>query len=133
MTLIFLCLGNTVGPSSRYFADSHFLKASRGDGSSFICMGIHTTKENLFKGYRWVVGDGTDIIAAKDLWLGSKKDLCVDQSHIYVGRNEIVSNFFIPVTKQYDARLVRELFHEEDAKPILATYISQRDVKDTVA
>ena len=118
---------------ARYYTNTHFLKSTKGAGSSFLWSGIHNAKETLFRGYRWVVGDGTDIIATKDPWLRNKNDFHVEQSHIYVGRNENVSHWFEPGTKSWDADRVKAYFHEEDAKAILAVPVPQRDARDRVA
>lgn len=40
---------------ARYFSNSHVLKASRGTSSSFIWTGIWKAKEELYKGFRWIV------------------------------------------------------------------------------
>lgn len=76
----------------RYFPNSNVLKASRGHGASFIWTGIYTAKEDLYKGFRWVFGNGKDIVATKDPWLRKKPDFCVEQNPIYEGRNEMVSS-----------------------------------------
>lgn len=57
---------------ARYFPNTHILKATKGQGSSFLWTGIWQAKEILFKGFRWVVGDGQNIVATKDQWLAKK-------------------------------------------------------------
>lgn len=118
---------------ARYFPTSHVLKASRGSGSSFLWTGLWTAKEELCKGFRWVLGNGNDIIATKDPWLRKKRDFCVDQSPFYEGRNEVVSSFFLCTEKKWNINLVREQFLKEDADAILALHIPQRDIGDKVA
>lgn len=59
---------------ARYFSNSSVLKANKGQKSSFIWQGIWTAKEELCKGFRWVFGNGNDIIASKDPWLRTKRD-----------------------------------------------------------
>lgn len=51
---------------AKYFPLTNVLKAAKGHGSSFIWTGIWQAKEELVKGFRWVLGDGTDIIATRD-------------------------------------------------------------------
>lgn len=48
-----------------YFSASHFLRAQKRQGSSFI-------KEELFKGFCWVLGDGSKVVAVRDPWLRNK-------------------------------------------------------------
>lgn len=99
---------------ARYFSDTHFLRATKGQESSSIWLAIWTVKKTLYKGFRWKIGDG--IIAARDLWLRQKRDFCVNQGHIYEGGDEQVSNLFIPNSKQWDTHRVYKQFNEEDVK-----------------
>lgn len=118
---------------ARYYSDTHFLKSSKGSGPSFIWTGIHTAKEALYKGYRWVVGYGMDINATKDPWIRSKSGFKVDQSSTYTGRDEMVSHWFLPGLKQWYIDRVKMHFDEEDAKAILMIPIPHREVRDRVA
>lgn len=118
---------------ARYFTDSHFLRDLKGTGSSFIWAGLHTATETLFKGFRWIVGNGKDIVAVQDPWLRQKHDFMVENSHIYAGRNELVSSLILPGTKQWNVNLINARFHEEDARAILAVSLPQREVCDRVA
>lgn len=71
---------------ARYFPSSHVLKASKGRRFSFNWTSIWTAKEELCKGFRWVLGNGNDIIATKDIaWLRKKGGFRVDQSPFYGG------------------------------------------------
>lgn len=69
---------------ARYFPESSILNANKGQGTSFIWAGIWQAKEIL---YRWVSGDGNDIVATKDRWLRNKHDLKVYNLYLYEGRN----------------------------------------------
>ena len=64
---------------AKYFPTTHVLKAVRGQGGSFIWNGIWSAKEELKKGFRWVVGNGDDIVATTDQWLRNKRDFTVEQ------------------------------------------------------
>ncbi|XP_074374616.1 putative mitochondrial protein AtMg00310 [Apium graveolens] len=84
---------------ARYFENTCLLQAQKGSGSSFIWAGLHEAKQALLKGFRWVLGDGEDIVAVKDQWLRKKSDFRVESSYLYEGRNEKVSQLFLPGTK----------------------------------
>lgn len=84
---------------ARYFPDTSILKEKKGHNPSFIWQGILTAMESLSKGFRWVVGNGENIFATKDQWLRMKKDFSVENSHLYEGRNEKVSTYFLPNSK----------------------------------
>lgn len=118
---------------ARYFPHSNILKAVKGQGGSFIWSGIWTVKEELCKGFRWVIGDGNDIVAAKDPWLRTKNNFCVDPGPVYEDRNEVVSSLFMPNERKWDINLVRERFLHDDAEVILGMRIPQRDdVRDKI-
>lgn len=117
---------------AKYFPNSNVLKATKGSASSFIWKGIWTAKEEICKGFRWVVGNGRSIVATKDPWLRRKNDCCVEQSSLYEGRNDLVSTLFLPGQKIWNSALVRRQFLEVDANAILATPIPQREVMDKV-
>lgn len=105
---------------ARYFPSSHVLKASKGRGFSFNWTSIWTAKEELCKGFRWVLGNGNDIIATKDAWLRKKGGFRVDQSPFLEGRNEVVSRFFLHAEKKWNTNLVKEHFLKDDEDAILA-------------
>lgn len=117
---------------ARYFPDSHPLRAVKGHEPSFIWSGIWAAKEELLSGFRWVIGDGNDIRATTDPWLRMKSDFRVERSHIYEGRNEVVSNYFLPNSKLWDISRVQAHFLQEDAKAILAIQVPQCNIRDRV-
>lgn len=71
-------------------------------------------------------------MAVADPWLKRKRDFCVERSHVYEGRSEVVSSFFYPNSKLWDVTRVQEHFLEEDAKAILATHVPQCNTRDRV-
>lgn len=95
---------------ARYFPRTNVLKSAKGHGISFIWKGIWTAKEELGNGFRWVMGDGANIIATKDQWLKKKPNFRVTQHPIYEGRTETVASLFLPGEKKWNINLVKELF-----------------------
>lgn len=118
---------------ARYFNDCHLLKASRGTGSSFVLTELWETKQELGKGYKWVLGDENDIKIFNDRWLRGKKDLCVENHHVNNVRNDKVCAYFRSNTKEWDKYKVRQTFHENDVQCIFQTRIPYNQVKDRVA
>lgn len=51
--------------------------------------------EALHGGFRWVLGDGEEILATKDQWIRSKQNVCVENSHGYIGRSEMVATYIL--------------------------------------
>lgn len=80
---------------ARYFPNSHILNAKRSQNSSFIWQGLVTAMEALHGGFRWVLGDGEEILATKDQWIRSKQNVCVENSHGYIGRSEMVATYIL--------------------------------------
>ncbi|KAL8135787.1 hypothetical protein AgCh_010409 [Apium graveolens] len=62
---------------------------------NFCINGIFAAKEELAKGFRWVLGNGNDIIAIRDPWLRSNNNFLLERNLRYEQRNEVVSNMFI--------------------------------------
>lgn len=79
------------------------------------------------------MGDGNEISATKDPWLWKKRDFCVEQSHIYEGRNEKVASLFSPNSKQWNVNFIKERFLKEGAEAILVVPIPQRNIPDIIA
>ena len=85
---------------ARYFPHSNLLRASRGGGSSFIWSGIWQAKEALAKGFRWVLGDGSDIDAHCDPWLRYKDGFCVEDTPTSGRIHTKVSEYFLANPKR---------------------------------
>lgn len=118
---------------ARYYPNSHFLHASVSLGSSYVWSGIMTAKNSIFKGYKWVLGDGVDINAVKDPWIHGTTDFCVTQGIEY-GTNHIpVSSFFQSDSRSWEVERVKSFFTEADARLILAMRIPQTNVVDRLA
>ncbi|XP_074323028.1 uncharacterized protein LOC141659976 [Apium graveolens] len=118
---------------ARYFLSNHILNAKKGSGSSFEWNGIWEAKEQLKKGFRWILGDGKDIRIFHDPWLRGKGDYCVEDNHLNGIRNESVSCYFRPQTNDWDVHKVQRDFHDSDVQLILQTRIPQNRARDKVA
>lgn len=84
-------------------------------------------------GFRWILGNGDDIVATRDPWLRLKQNFCVENDQKYVGREEKVAELFYADTKSWDVKKIRGLFTATDANAILATFVPQRLVGDRIA
>lgn len=76
------------------------------------------------------MGDGESIVATRDPWLRLKSDFHVVNSHIYEGRNEVVSTYIEQDTCEWNVPLVNADFEAEDAQAILSIPIPQRSIRD---
>ncbi|XP_074324343.1 uncharacterized protein LOC141661258 [Apium graveolens] len=114
----------------RYFPDVHVLKATQGQGSSFIWAGIWAAKEEFTQGFRWLLGSSDDIVATTDPWLKNKVKFRLEHNQLYTGKQEKVSSLFLPGKKEWNTILIKNNFLQEDAEAILASRIPQRTVAD---
>lgn len=92
-------------------------------GASYIWSGIMSSKDSLYKGYRWVLGNGMSINAIKDPWLKNNDGFCVSQNEDYDVGHVSVAEFIMPMSDKWDKGKVRNFFSEADARLILATNI----------
>ncbi|KAL8148277.1 hypothetical protein AgCh_005591 [Apium graveolens] len=114
----------------RYFSNTTMLGVKKGGNPSFIWKGIMTAKTELQKGFRWIIGDGESINATKDPWIRLKADFCVENSHMYSGRDELVSAYIKQDTREWNIPLITEKFVSEDVQTILSVPIPQRRTRD---
>lgn len=91
----------------RYFQDCSVLQAQRGEGSSLIWGGIYEAKEELYSGFKWVVGDGKSINIFKDQLLRGKKDYRIEDHHVNRQRTHKVCGYFRPNTKEWDVTRIQ--------------------------
>lgn len=115
---------------ARYFQDCNILPSSIGRDASYVWRGIWEAKEQICKGYRWVLGDGQDINAFSDPWLRANEGFCVEDHHLNGFRDTKVSAYFHPNTKMWDEQKVKHDFQQGDAELVLNTRIPQNQVRD---
>lgn len=102
-------------------------------GNIFVWQGIVTAKDEVLRGYRWVLGDGTSIKCTQDPWLVGKDDFKVDQTRGYDDDSLTVADLFLQDERRWNEIKVRSVFEEEDANLILATRIFENSVSDRLA
>ncbi|XP_074355227.1 uncharacterized protein LOC141693936 [Apium graveolens] len=83
------------------------------------------TKEELKRGFKWVVGNGWDIMVAKDPWVTGKNGFMIDVVS-NIDSNMKVANLFYQNTEGWDREKVINLFDESDAEAILRMRIPQQ-------
>lgn len=118
---------------ARYFSECHILKAQLGKGVSFIWKGIWEAKEELCKGFRWVLGNRQSISIFSDPWLRGKSDFCVENHHVNNASTAKVCEYFRPNAKEWDVNKVEQTFQEDDVRCILQVRIPRNHVQDRVA
>lgn len=89
--------------------------------------------ETLLKGFRWIIGDGEEVVEVKDPWVCRKADFKVENSDIYEERINRVFTLFLPRTKNNGmSTLSRYSFTMILLKAILAISVPQRNVRNRV-
>ncbi|KAL8135927.1 hypothetical protein AgCh_010516 [Apium graveolens] len=99
---------------ARYYPNNHVLQAQRGQDASFIWSGICEARDELSKGYRWILGDGASINVFSDQWLKGKVTLHVEEQYVSSNRFDKVKEYIRPDIKQWDEAKVHRPFHEVD-------------------
>ncbi|CAN1143366.1 Putative ribonuclease H protein At1g65750 [Linum perenne] len=104
---------------ARYFPGGDFLTAPCPNGSSPIWQSIHATQGIVRHGYRWRIGDGTNIDVWNSPWLRSDDNFFIDtpQNPDLLGLR--VCDLFIPGLKSWDIEMIHSLFSSRDAAAIL--------------
>lgn len=118
---------------ARYFPNNHVLGAQKGGDASFIWSGICEAKEELSKGFKWVLGDGKSINIFTDQWLWGENDYRVENHHVNSSRDDNVADYFRPNIKQWDVTKIRQTFHTVDVDCILSTRVPQNRIPDRIA
>lgn len=117
---------------ARYFPNTHVLNAVRNGGSSFIWSGICAAKDELKKGFRWVVGNGKHIHVGSDPWIVGKENYKLDDGYV-IDTNMKVEDLLCPIRGGWNTEKVNSLFNETDAGAILSLRIPRSDTPDRVA
>ncbi|XP_074363349.1 uncharacterized protein LOC141704396 [Apium graveolens] len=123
------CMSSFLLPQSM----CHDMEAQGIPSARFIWNGILTAKNEVFQGYRWILGDGKSIRCTRDAWLVSKSDFKVDQSWTYGNNNLAVADLFQPNDRAWNISKVSEMFSSADAAVVLSTRIPFLPAVDRLA
>ena len=94
---------------ARYYPKSHVLNATRNGGASFIWSGIFAAKEELKKGFKWVLGNGRDIHVGTDPWIRGKDDFMLDNGSAFDSNLKVV-HLICPNSRDWDVEKVTNMF-----------------------
>ncbi|XP_074352672.1 uncharacterized protein LOC141691818 [Apium graveolens] len=111
---------------AKYYPNSHILNASSNEGASFIWSGIFKAKEELEKGFKWILGNGKDILVISDPWLRGKEDFMIDNGDDF-DVNMKVNQLFHHNSAEWDREKIYDMFNERDANAILNLIIPKLD------
>lgn len=117
---------------AKYYPNSHILNASSNGGASFIWSGIFKAKEELKKGFKWILGNGKDISVSSDPWLRGKEDFMIDNGDDF-DVNMKVNQLFRHNSAEWDREKIYDMFNERDANAILNMRIPCLNTPDRIA
>ncbi|KAL8093239.1 hypothetical protein AgCh_035216 [Apium graveolens] len=115
-----------------YYPRTHILNASRNGGASFIWSGIFAAKESLKSGFKWTLGNGTDICVKTDPWIRGKEGFLFDPGYD-IDNSMKVAYLFKRNSLEWDKDKINSLFNKEDAAAILNMRIPQHNSADKMA
>ncbi|KAL4352140.1 hypothetical protein GQ457_06G002640 [Hibiscus cannabinus] len=104
--------------------ECNVMEATHKDHSSYVWNSILRAKDKLKNGFHWRVGIDSNIEMHKQVWGGDKPIQLADTYVDNPGDPIRCREFMIEGQPQWDARKVRQVFTDEDAKQILQCPIS---------
>nr|XP_051221482.1 uncharacterized protein LOC127339703 [Lolium perenne] len=117
---------------AKYYPNGDILSAGPKAGSSYTWQSIVASIATFKRGYLWRVGNGESIKIWSDPWIPSSPDRKVISPRnnvIYTKVSELIS----PVTGQWDAQLLHELFNQVDVARILRIPLNDQGFEDFIA
>jgi hypothetical protein len=115
---------------AKYFPNSSILEASLGTRPSFAWRSMHAALDLLKQGLVWRVGDGRSIQIWGDRWFPSPSTFLVQSPPRLLPLDSKVSCLIDQDTKNWDLRMLSELFNEEEARVISNIPLSPTSPKD---
>ncbi|KAI5383973.1 hypothetical protein KIW84_071094 [Lathyrus oleraceus] len=103
----------------RYYPRLSYFDVNLGFNPSFVWRSIWNAKEVLSLGCRWSIGDGSHIMVMNEPWIQGKREGCLSGPHKQGAYDIKVKDLMLPNVKQWDMRVIRQLFNFADAKEIL--------------
>jgi hypothetical protein len=117
---------------AKYYPQGDILKAGPKAGSSYTWQSIMAGLSTFKRGYIWRVGNGERINIWTDPWIPSSPDRRVISARGGALLTK-VTDLIEPVTGQWDATLLSDLFNPVDASRILKIPINNQGFEDFVA
>ncbi|CAK8577706.1 unnamed protein product [Lathyrus sativus] len=103
---------------ARYFLRTSYFESNRYN-SIFMWRSIWKAKDVLSLGCRWSIGDGSQIKVMHEPWIKWKREGCLSGPQKQNVYDIIVKNLILPNEKQWNLRMIREMFNCAEAEEIL--------------
>ncbi|XP_058788236.1 uncharacterized protein LOC131662466 [Vicia villosa] len=104
---------------ARYFPRSSFFDANLGFNPSFVWRSVWKAREVLSLGCRWSIGDGNNIKVMNEPWLRGAREGCLNGPQRHAAYTFSVRDLLLPNVKQWNMRVLREVFDPLVIKDIL--------------
>ncbi|CAN0841413.1 Transposon TX1 uncharacterized 149 kDa protein [Linum grandiflorum] len=115
---------------AKYFPHGNFLSAALGSNPSVTWRSIVEARLAVLQGYRWKVGDGSQIKVWEDPWIRREGSFIVESTSPIPDWDLRVSALLQPSGDAWDEDRVRGLFHPRESDEILAMVVvgGERDM-----
>lgn len=114
----------------RYYPNSSFMDAAKGQNPSFIWSSLMETREIIRKNTRWRIGNGNHTKIWHDNWLPDRSNPRVVTPPFPYLEDDQVSSLINRHTNDWDAEAINDIFHPRDTNLILSIPLSTQDRND---
>ncbi|PNY06371.1 ribonuclease H, partial [Trifolium pratense] len=117
---------------AKYFPRSGFLEANIGHNPSYTWRSIQSTIHLLSLGYRWKIGDGSNINVWTDPWIHSRTNMRPSTTPHGNYANLRVSHLFDSVHNTWNCALLNTVFNTQDVADICKIPLHSRPAQDSI-
>ncbi|XP_058726659.1 uncharacterized protein LOC131598028 [Vicia villosa] len=115
---------------ARYFPRSSFFDAKLGYNPSFVWRSIWKARDVLTLGCRWRIGDGRNIRIMNEPWLRGTREGCLMGPQNQGVYTLTIKDLLLPNVKQWNMRVLRDLFDYSVVRDILQVPLTEEVVED---
>jgi hypothetical protein len=117
---------------AKYFPRSGFLEANIGHNPSYTWRSIQSTIPLLSLGYRWKIGDGSNINVWTDPWIRSRTNMRPSTAPHGNYADLRVSHLFDSVYNTWNSALLNTIFNTQDVANICKIPLHNRAMQDSI-
>jgi hypothetical protein len=117
---------------AKYFPRNGFLEANIGHNPSYTWRSIQSTIPLLTLGYRWKIGDGSNINVWSAPWIRSRPNMRPTTAAHANYANLCVSDLFDPITNSWNHTLIASIFNGQDTADICRIPLHSRALHDSI-
>ncbi|KAF5447348.1 hypothetical protein F2P56_032905 [Juglans regia] len=115
---------------AKYFPHGQFLNAKLEHKPSYFWRSIMAARDMIVKGTRWRVGNGATINILQDKWIPRPTTFRVQATCPSISIGDKVSSLIDQNSRQWNSKLVNQLFPQEEAEIIQQIPLSPSNCED---